>query len=120
MAAVARGPAAGHNHGHHGPGSAPALTIATGMVPCPLTTFIMTYAVANDMVGEGLALAAVFACGMVLTVAVFPIAAVLLREEALPLMVNAGPWRARIAHGLEIVAVLAVILMGGLPLIHKS
>jgi ABC-type nickel/cobalt efflux system permease component RcnA len=103
-----------HNHGHDAGRSAP------GMVPCPLTTFIMTYAVANDMVAEGLALAAAFACGMALTVAAFPLAAVLLREEALPLMANAGPWRTRIAHGLEIVAALAVILLGGLPLVHKS
>jgi ABC-type nickel/cobalt efflux system permease component RcnA len=40
-----------HSHGHGR--SAAALAFVTGLVPCPLTTFIMTYAVARDLVAPG-------------------------------------------------------------------
>jgi nickel/cobalt exporter len=44
-----------HSHDHDRSG--PALAFVTGLVPCPLTTFIMTYAVANGLVASGLILA---------------------------------------------------------------
>jgi nickel/cobalt transporter (NicO) family protein len=69
-----------HSHGHDRSG--PALAFVTGLVPCPLTTFIMTYAVANGLFASGLILAGTFAAGMVVTVAAFPLLAVLLRWPA--------------------------------------
>jgi nickel/cobalt transporter (NicO) family protein len=41
-----------HEHGRSGP----VLGVVTGLVPCPLTTFIMSYAVANEVIGAGLSL----------------------------------------------------------------
>jgi nickel/cobalt exporter len=82
-----------HSHDHDRSG--PALAFVTGLVPCPLTTFIMTYAVANGLVASGLILAGTFAAGMVITVAAFPLLAVLLRTRLLPVMAgNRGMTRA--------------------------
>jgi hypothetical protein len=54
------------------------------MIPCPLTTFIMTYALVHRAVGAGLVLSGMFAAGMIVTVAAFPLLAVALRTTALP------------------------------------
>ena len=56
--------------------------LVTGMIPCPLTTFIMTYAIVHGAVGAGLVLSGTFAAGMIVTVAVFPLLAVVLRTRA--------------------------------------
>jgi nickel/cobalt exporter len=92
----------------------------TGLVPCPLTTFIMTHAVANGVVASGLILAGTFAAGMVITVAAFPLLAVLLQTRLLPVMARTETWRGWIGHILEMGAALAVILLGLWPLIQDS
>src|SRR3989442_1325748 len=51
-------------HLDHHDRSAPLLAIATGLIPCPLTTFIMTYAATHGAVRWGLLLSALFAAGM--------------------------------------------------------
>jgi nickel/cobalt exporter len=106
-----------HSHDHDRSG--PALAFVTGLVPCPLTTFIMTYAVANGLVASGLILAGTFAAGMVISVAAFPLLAVLLRTRLLPVMARTETWRGRIGRVLEIGAALAVILLGLWPLIQR-
>ena len=104
----------GHDHGRSGP----ALAFVTGLVPCPLTTFIMTYAVANGLLVAGLILSETFAAGMVVTVAAFPLLAVLLRTRMVPLMARTERLRERTGHHLEIAAALAVIMVGVWPLIR--
>jgi nickel/cobalt exporter len=104
-----------HDHNHNRSGV--VLAIVTGMVPCPLTTFIMTYAVANGLVAPGLLLSAVFAAGMIVTVGSFPLLAVLLRTRLLPLLARTERWRESLGHGLEISAALAVLAIGIGPLL---
>jgi nickel/cobalt transporter (NicO) family protein len=103
-----------HHHGRSGV----ALGFVTGLVPCPLTTFIMTFAVAKQLVVPGLILASAFATGMIATVAVFPLLAVLLRTQLLPLMMRTQVWRAWIGRGLEIGAAIAIVLLGLRPLVR--
>jgi ABC-type nickel/cobalt efflux system permease component RcnA len=68
----------GHHHddGRH---QGRFLSIAAGFVPCPLTTFIMVYALAHGMVIAGLLVTLAMASGMVLTITAFAVSAVLLR-----------------------------------------
>jgi nickel/cobalt exporter len=104
-----------HDHGRSGP----VLGFVTGLVPCPLTTFIMTYAAANGLIVAGLILAATFAVGMIVTVAACPLLAVLLRTSLLPLMSGSQTWRERIARGLEIGAAVLVLMLGIVPLFRQ-
>src|SRR5262249_56360044 len=60
------------------------LAFATGLVPCPLTTFIMVYATAHGIVGAGLLLTAAMASGMIATILLFVVSTILLRQRALP------------------------------------
>ncbi|HQS47256.1 MAG: hypothetical protein B7Y12_00715 [Rhizobiales bacterium 24-66-13] len=103
----------GHDHGRSGP----ALAFVTGLVPCPLTTFIMTYAVANGLLVAGLVLSGMFAAGMVVTVAAFPLLAVLVRTRMVPLMTRTERLRTWTGHVLEIAAASAVTILGLWPLI---
>jgi ABC-type nickel/cobalt efflux system permease component RcnA len=44
------------------------LAFVTGMIPCPLTTFIMSYALARGLLAAGLAVTAAMALGMIATI----------------------------------------------------
>jgi nickel/cobalt transporter (NicO) family protein len=106
-----------HPSSHRHAGSGIALGFVTGLVPCPLTTFIMSYAAAKNLIGAGLILSGTFAIGMIATVAAFPLVAVLLRTRLLPLMARTEGLRFWIGRGLEFVAALAVILLGLWPIL---
>lgn len=104
----------------HTPGtSGPVLALVAGLVPCPLTTFIMSYAVVNGLVGWGLLLSAAFASGMIVTVSVLPTLAVLLRLRSFRLLAPAGPILQRTRHWIEATAALAIIALGLWPLLPR-
>src|SRR5262245_25458830 len=52
------------------------LAFVTGMIPCPLTTFIMSYALARGLLTAGLAVTAAMAIGMIATIGGIALAAV--------------------------------------------
>ena len=106
-------------HLHRHERSAPLLAIVTGLIPCPLTTFVMTYAAAHGAEKWGLLLSAVFAAGMTLTVALFPLAAVFARTWLLPLVGRMETIRIRAASALEAFAAIAVITLGVWPLVSN-
>lgn len=105
-----------HNHDRRGF----ALAVAAGLVPCPLTFFIMSYAVPRGMLGPGLLLAACFALGMIVTVAAFPLIAVLLRTKVAGWMARTESVRARIAKAIAVAAAVTVIAIGVAPLLGRS
>jgi len=104
-------------HLHRHDRSAPLLAVATGLIPCPLTTFIMTYAATHGALKSGLLLSALFAAGMTFTVALFPLTAVFARTRLLPLIARTEMIRNRSAVGLETVAAIAVNVLGAWPLL---
>jgi ABC-type nickel/cobalt efflux system permease component RcnA len=89
-----------HDYGRSGP----ALAFVGGLVPCPLTTFIMAYAVANGLVLAGVLLSATFASGMIVTVVAFPLAAILLRGRLVAILDRSYALQRRIGFGLEVAA----------------
>jgi nickel/cobalt transporter (NicO) family protein len=96
-----------HDHAER---SGPALAVAGGLTPCPLTTFTMTLAAAQGAVAAGLVLSGGFALGMVATVAIFPLLAIATRRSL-------GAWIAsRSTHRLILVlqcaAAVAIVLIG--------
>ena len=60
-----------------------ALAFVTGMIPCPLTTFIMSYALARGMLGAGLAVTAAMTVGMIATIGGIALAAAFARNRFL-------------------------------------
>lgn len=117
-------------HGHHvlrgaedkvvSKRSTAALAVVAGLVPCPLTTFIMVYAVGKGMLAAGLILCGMFALGMITTVAAFPLAAVLLRKRMLLTSYWGQSQLARTSWALEVVAALIVMTIGVAPLARAA
>lgn len=106
-------------HAHRAPGSGPVLAMAAGLVPCPLTTFIMTYAASRDEIAVGLVLAAAFAAGMVVTVAAFPAAAILFRTHVLALIERTDAVRHSLGRALEVLSAVAILLLGLAPIVQR-
>ena len=88
------------------------LAFVTGLVPCPLTTFIMVYAAAQGIIVAGVLVTAGMAVGMIATIAIFALGAVLLHDRFIVLMERTERYRHRIGRGLEIASAVAIIVFG--------
>jgi nickel/cobalt transporter (NicO) family protein len=104
-----------HAHGRDGT----ALALVTGLVPCPLTTFIMTYALARGMVASGLIVTAAMAVGMVATIGGFAVAAIVARERCVHILARTEGWRVALGKTLEIGGAMAVLAFGAWPLFRR-
>src|SRR5258708_30467325 len=84
------------------------LAFVTGLVPCPLTTFVMVYASAQGIIAAGLLVTAGMAIGMTLTIALFALAAVLLRDGLMAIMERTGSLRHKLWRGLAAASAVAI------------
>jgi len=100
-----------HDHKHMAQ-NAGFVAFATGVVPCPLTTFIMIYSVANGIVMAGLLVTVAMAIGMIATIFIFVGCTMLLRERALRFFERTASARERIGRALEIMSALMIVTFG--------
>jgi ABC-type nickel/cobalt efflux system permease component RcnA len=98
------------NHALHGHGK--ALAVVTGLVPCPLTTFILTYAFARGQLVAGLIAVGAMLAGITITITSFAVAAVIARQRLMTLMASTAEWRVRAGRALEGAGAVAVLLIG--------
>lgn len=94
------------------PRNGKALAFVTGLVPCPLTTFIMSYALARGLLAAGLAVTAAMAAGMVLTVAGVAVLATVSRERLMAFFARTERMRQAMGRVLEIGGAALVLLFG--------
>ena len=80
------------------------LALVTGMIPCPLTTFIMSYAIARGMLTAGLAVTAAMTLGMIATIGGIAFAAAFARDRFMGLLARTQSWRHRAGTLLEVAA----------------
>ncbi|MDP1640430.1 MAG: hypothetical protein Q8L61_05900 [Hyphomicrobium sp.] len=99
-----------HVHNHAGDGK--MLAFVTGLVPCPLTTFILTYAIAKHQLAVGFAAVGAMAIGVIATIASFAVAAVFARERFMALLARTGWLRLKLGRGFELAGACAVIVLG--------
>ena len=88
------------------------LAVATGLVPCPLTTFILAYALAQGMLWVGLATVAAMSLGVIFTITAFAVAAVYSRGRFMGLVARSEHWRQHAGQALETASALAIIVIG--------
>ncbi len=88
------------------------LAFVTGLVPCPLTTFIMVYAAAQGIILAGLLVTVGMAVGMIATIAIFALGAVVLHDRFIGLMERTERHRHRIGRGLKIASAVTIIFFG--------
>lgn len=103
------------DHGQDGDvreGNGRALAFVTGLVPCPLTTFIMSYALARGLLGAGLAVTAAMAAGMVVTITAVTVIATVSRMRLLTFFARTEGVRTWLGRTLETGGALLVLLFG--------
>ncbi len=103
--------ALGSRHQLHGR-DGKALAVVTGLIPCPLTTFILGYALARGMLAAGLAVTGAMAAGMIVTIAGVAVAGVLARDRLMAVLARTEWWRHRLGKALEIGSSVAVLGLG--------
>jgi ABC-type nickel/cobalt efflux system permease component RcnA len=94
------------------PANGKALAFVAGMVPCPLTTFILSYALARGVLAAGLAVTAAMMIGMIGAIGGIALLATLARGRFMALLDRTEGLRHRIGMGLEIGGALAVLGLG--------
>jgi ABC-type nickel/cobalt efflux system permease component RcnA len=98
------------HHVHRGDGR--TLALVTGMIPCPLTTFIISYALAREMLVAGLAVTAAMTVGMIATIGGIALAAAFARERFMGLLDRTKGWRHRLGTVLEVGGSVLVLCFG--------
>ena len=99
-----------HTHRHARDGR--ILAIATGLVPCPLTTFILTYALARGKLAMGVAAVGGMLVGVIVTICSFAVGAIVMRQEFLTLLVRTEALRFRFGWWMELFGALGVLVIG--------
>jgi ABC-type nickel/cobalt efflux system permease component RcnA len=94
------------------------LAFVTGMIPCPLTTFILSYALARDILGAGLLMTAAMTLGMIADIGSIAVIAALARTRFMALLSRTEALRHRLGRALEVGGSLAVIGFGPLVLLR--
>lgn len=98
------------HHAHVKDGT--TLAFVTGLIPCPLTTFIMRYALARGMLVAGLAVTAAMTMGMIATIGGIALAAVFVRDRFMELFDRTEVWRHGVGRVLEIGGSVTVLVFG--------
>jgi nickel/cobalt transporter (NicO) family protein len=88
------------------------LAFVTGLIPCPLTTFIMSYALARGMLAAGLTVTAAMTVGMIVTIGGVGLAASFARDRFVGFLARSENWRHRAGLALELGSAAAVIALG--------
>lgn len=101
-----------HTHHHGGDLSRGLLPVAVGLLPCPMTMLIMTYAAAHASILSGLVLSALLGVGIALTIAAVGTVGIALRKGVFARVDPAGRGFAVALNGLQIASSLAITLLG--------
>jgi ABC-type nickel/cobalt efflux system permease component RcnA len=88
------------------------LAFVTGLIPCPLTTFVMSYALARGMLAAGLTVTAAMAFGMIATIATLALAATFARHRLVSLLARTERLRYRLGAVLEVGSSVALVAFG--------
>jgi len=89
-----------------------SLALATGMIPCPLTTFVLSYALARGVLASGLLVAAAMTVGMIATIGGVALTAAFARNRLVALLGRTESWRHRAGMVLEVGGAGLVLLLG--------
>jgi nickel/cobalt transporter (NicO) family protein len=96
-------------HQHAGQGL--AVGFAAGLIPCPLTLFVMTFAVTRGVPEAGVAFAFVMIIGVGLVLATVALAAVLFRQQLIRLLASRPKVVDRVTRTIQVTAGVILIMV---------
>jgi ABC-type nickel/cobalt efflux system permease component RcnA len=102
------------------PADGRALAVVTGLVPCPLTTFILAYALAQGQLAAGIAAVFGLLLGVTVTLASVASAAVFARGGLVSLMGRTERFRGALGWSLELAGALGVLSLGVAMLTRRT
>jgi nickel/cobalt transporter (NicO) family protein len=94
------------SHSHHHKHEGEAVGVMAGLIPCPLTLFVMTLAMSRGVPGAGLLFAITMMVGVALTLSCVAVLSILFRERLVDFF--AGKPLETISRTIEGVAGLAL------------
>jgi ABC-type nickel/cobalt efflux system permease component RcnA len=95
----------------HGLGQGMAAGFAAGLIPCPLTLFVMTFAISRSVPEAGVAFAAVMMFGVALVLGTVAFAAVLFRLQLLRLLATRPRTIDAVTRSIQIAAGLVLVVV---------
>jgi ABC-type nickel/cobalt efflux system permease component RcnA len=90
-------------------GQSMAAGFAAGLIPCPLTLFVMTFAISRGVPEAGVAFAAVMMIGVALVLGTVALAAVLFRQQLLRLLAMRPRAVDIVTRAIQIIAGLILV-----------
>ncbi|AZO70451.1 ABC transporter permease [Mesorhizobium sp. M1D.F.Ca.ET.043.01.1.1] len=94
---------------HHHAREGEVVGVMAGLIPCPLTLFVMTFAIARGVPWAGLAFAVAMMAGVAITLGMVVALAVLFRRGSVAILERFGSSTARLATLLEVATGLILI-----------
>ncbi len=98
--------ATGHSHGQ-----GLAAGLAAGLIPCPLTLFVMTFAISRGVPEAGVAFAAVMMIGVAIILGTVALAAVLFRQQLLRLLATRPRAVDGVTRSIQVLAGLVLVIV---------
>ena len=89
-----------------------------GLIPCPLTLFVMVYALSHAVPAAGLTFAAAMLIGIAFTLSTVTLAVILAREGVVYLLDRHGGSIARLSKVLDLVSGLLLVVIGSMELLQ--
>jgi ABC-type nickel/cobalt efflux system permease component RcnA len=86
-----------------------AAGLAAGLIPCPLTLFVMTFAISRGVPQAGVAFAGVMMIGVALVLATVALAAVIFRQQLLRLLATRPRAVEVVTRAIQIIAGLVLV-----------
>jgi nickel/cobalt transporter (NicO) family protein len=90
--------------------------VMAGLIPCPLTLFVMLYALAGSVPAAGLAFAVAMPGGIAITLGAVALVAVLAREGVLRLLTRYGGSIEKLARVLDALTGVLLLLIDAIEL----
>lgn len=110
IAETLRPPAAAQELHHRMAGG--LLPFAVGLLPCPMTMLILTYAIAHATLAIGLALTAIMGVGVAVTIAAVGTVGIVTRRSIFSWLDPHGRGYTWVLNGLQIASSLAILFLG--------
>ncbi len=101
----------GEHHQHHGNREGSMVGVMAGLIPCPLTLFVMTFAITRGVPQAGVAFAVTMMLGVAFTLSVVALAAVFFRQQLVRLLETRPGLVDAITRAIQILAGLVLVIV---------
>jgi nickel/cobalt exporter len=98
-------------HGHHHEHEGEAVGVMAGLIPCPLTLFVMTFAMARGVPVAGVLFAGTMMVGVAVTLTCVAVLSLVLREQFVRLIEGRPRLFEAVTRSIEGVAGLALVVV---------